>query len=140
MHHEKRVQTDSPFNHNLHTLIMKKLFTLAIVAAGLFTLAPTNAEAGHYRSRVIGSCQHCHQSIYSYYRPFRNSCGQTYYSWVPSYHSNCASRYRSSYTPSYGRSSYYSSGYRSGCNSYGGTSIHRQLQRHIIHRLSHLHH
>jgi len=69
---------------------MKKLIALtAAVAASLFLLAPTSAEAGTYRSKVIGSCGGCGGHIHSFYRPVRLACGNIGYSWVPSYHQNC---------------------------------------------------
>lgn len=91
---------------------MKKLIAIAAAIVAVFTLAPATAEAG-YKSRVIGKCQHCHGSIYSYYKPVRYSDGCTRYAWVPAYHSNCSSR--SHYAPSssyYSNRSYYRPTYR----------------------------
>lgn len=69
---------------------MKKLIALtAVMAASLFLLAPTSAEANSYRSKVIGKCGSCGGHIHSFYRPVRLSCGNIRYSWVPSYHNNC---------------------------------------------------
>lgn len=90
---------------------MKKFLAIAAAVAAVFTLAPTKAEAG-YQSRVIGTCQHCHGHIYSYYKPIRYSDGCTRYAWVPSYHSNCSSRAHYSAPSYYGNRSYYRPTYR----------------------------
>ncbi|MDF2374827.1 MAG: hypothetical protein P1U81_01210 [Verrucomicrobiales bacterium] len=77
---------------------MKKLIALtAVITASFFLLAPTSAEAGSYRSKVIGKCGGCGGHIHSFYRPVRLPCGNIRYTWVPSYHSNCGrvSSYRS---------------------------------------------
>lgn len=98
---------------------MKKVLLIVAFIAALFSVAPTKVEAGHYPSRVIGTCPYCHHSIYSYYRPVRYSSGYVRYSWVPAYHTSCASRYRSSHSHSYGGGHYYGSGY----SGYRGSSI-----------------
>ncbi|MAS96098.1 MAG: hypothetical protein CMO55_23090 [Verrucomicrobiales bacterium] len=77
---------------------MKKLLTLTAVLLALFAFAPTQAEAGH-KKKKIGTCQHCHKSVYSYYRPYRYN-GHVRYRWVPAHHTACSSRYaRKSYNP-----------------------------------------
>ena len=89
---------------------MKKLLSLVALAAALFVFTPTSAEAGSYRSRIIGKCQHCNGNIYSHYRPVRYSHGRAIYGWVPSYHSKCAASYaRSRSIRSYSRPSVYTS-------------------------------
>ena len=121
-------------------IIMKKILLFAAVTVGLLTLTPSNAEAGSYRSRVVGTCHHCHKSIYSYYRPVRYSSGSVRYSWITSQHLNCSSRYRSYSRPTYNYRSYnsrpsYNSGYGgSSCNS-GGQSLHSQVRSTILHHL-----
>ncbi len=92
------VQTYLPLKELLtHTNTMKRLLVFATIAAALLAFSPTTAKAEHYRSKRIGTCSQCNKSVYSYYRPARNSRGRTYYRWVPSYHSHCSSRNRSYY-------------------------------------------
>jgi len=80
---------------------MKKMFALVAAAAALFVFTPTPAEAGGYRSKIIGKCQHCKGNIYSYHKPVRYSHGRAVYGWVPAYHSKCAASHARSRSNSY---------------------------------------
>lgn len=97
---------------------MKKLLTIAAALLALAAFAPTQAEAGNKNRKRIGTCQHCHKPIYSYYKPFRYRDGCVRYRWVPSYHTSCQSRY--TYRPSYNRPSYNYSFTRPYSYGYGG--------------------
>ncbi|MDF1740422.1 MAG: hypothetical protein P1U86_14780 [Verrucomicrobiales bacterium] len=115
---------------------MKKLLAIAAATAALFTFTPTPAEAGSsYRSRAVGTCQHCRGKIYAYYRPINSYHGRTQYGWVTSQHTKCQqaayaqrSRQLRSYShsyvrPSYGHSRSYSRSYvRPGISFSFGTS------------------
>ncbi len=88
---------------------MKKLLAIVAATAALFTFTPTPAEAGSsYRSKAVGTCQHCRGRIYAYYRPINRS----QYGWVTSQHSKCNAAYAQrsyqsrSYSRSYARPSY----------------------------------
>jgi hypothetical protein len=69
---------------------MRKLLAIVAATAALFTFTPTEVEAGSsYKSRVVGTCNHCRGRIYSYYRPVRTYHGRTQYGWVTTQHSRC---------------------------------------------------
>lgn len=102
-------------SHNPSLLIiMKKILAIVAATAALFTFTPTEAEAGSsYRSKTVGTCQHCRGRIYSYYRPVRTYHGRTQYGWVTSPHSKCNAAYaqRSYQSRSYSNRSYSSHSY-----------------------------
>ncbi|MDF1754358.1 MAG: hypothetical protein P1U89_16360 [Verrucomicrobiales bacterium] len=70
---------------------MKKFVLFSIVALFFGAFATPKASAQSYAPRVINVCPVCHTNVYAYYRPI-NYGGVVRYTWVPSYHTNCAAR------------------------------------------------
>lgn len=84
---------------------MKKLFLLPIVALFFGAFTTQKAQAQHCATRVISICPVCHQNVYAQYRPV-NYGGLIRYTWVPAYHTACASHARSSCATSHHVTSY----------------------------------
>lgn len=83
-----RPRKSGAYRVRFHLLAMRKFVLLAIVALffGAFTTQKASAQ-----TRVLSVCPVCHQNVYAHYRPI-NYGGVVRYSWVPAYHTRCASR------------------------------------------------
>ncbi|MEM9016217.1 MAG: hypothetical protein AAGC68_04330 [Verrucomicrobiota bacterium] len=84
--------------------MMKTLLTVSLAAVAAFFLAPVEAEAGQYKTKIVGKCGKCGKNLRAVYKPYRLPCGTVRYQWVRQNHS-CQHR-APSYSHSYPSRSY----------------------------------